>query len=401
MRQAYKKDNYGDHIDRISELPGTVIDCILGHLNVRDLVRTSILSRKWRYMWISVPRIEFHEEFYNLFNNLDDPASEFCRIITEILFLHNGPINDFILQVPCDSKHKITYTYLNKWILFLSRKHVKYIYLDNYEKDNIQTPSHLFSCQGLTYFKLHSFNLSIPPNFCGFKSLLHLHLQFMTFESGALETLLPACPLLKQLGIVYCSGYECIDLSSSTLTDLTVSIRGNCIFRLNKSLPIIQRLEVELPSEMLYAHADIFPLSQMINLKYLCLDDVNLDEREEFLYIVSVLKSASNLVEFVIATYYTWGCKIQAPEPSEKLECSCCCLSELEEVSITVRSRNKHVMSLARFILANFSSLKTLTIYLPFRTQSDALILSGLLRDLLRMERASQKAQVEFRHSHT
>lgn len=56
---------------------------------------------------------------------------------------------------------------------------------------------------------------------------------------------------------------------------------------------------------MLYPHADIFPLSQLINLKYLSLDDVNLDKREELLYIVSVLKSASNLVEFDIAVNNT------------------------------------------------------------------------------------------------
>lgn len=250
MTQPYKKDNHGDHMDRISELPGNVIDCILKHLNVQDLVRTSILSRKWRYMWISVPRIEFEEGFYNLFDDLDDPASEFSRIITEILFLHNGPINEFIIDLPPDSKHKITFGYLNKWILFLSRKDVKYISLDNSAKDHVRTPSNLFSCRGMTYFKLNYFNMSIPPSFCGFKSLLHLHLQFITFESGALESLLPGCPLLEELGIVYCSGYKCIDLSSSTLTELTVSIEESCVFRLNKSLPIIQRLNVDLVCEV-------------------------------------------------------------------------------------------------------------------------------------------------------
>lgn len=87
-----------------------------------------------------------------------------------------------------------------------------------------------------------------------------------------------------------------------------------------------------------------------------------------------------------------------APDPSEKLECSVCCLSELQEVNIRVRRKSKHAMSLARFILANSSSLKSLTIRLPFGIESDALILSSISRDLLRMERASQKAQVELTH---
>jgi len=49
---------------------------------------------------------------------------------------------------------------------------------------------------------------------------------------------------------------------------------------------------------MLYA--GIIHPSQLISLRYLKLDHVNLDERGELLYIVSVLKSASNLVELVL-----------------------------------------------------------------------------------------------------
>ncbi|XP_058759747.1 F-box/FBD/LRR-repeat protein At1g13570-like [Vicia villosa] len=400
MTQSNHKVNYGNDIDRISDLPGNVIDCILQHMIVKDLVKTSILSRKWRYMWTSVPRFKFGEEFYELFDNLDNPAHEFSRIITEILFLHNGPINEFILYLPRNPKHKITFEYHNKWFLFLSRKGVKHIFLDNDEGVHVRTPSHLFSCQGLTYLYFFYFNLSIPPSFCGFKTLLQLHLLFITFESGALESLLPGCPLLEKLAIELCSGYECIDISSSTLTHLTVSIEENCIFRFNRSLPILQRLDVELVCEqMLYAHANIFPLSQLINLKYLSLDYVILDERKELLYIISILKSASNLVEIVIQTYYGIGYENQAPDPSEKLECSCCCLSKLGEVKIVVRSRSQHALSLARFILANSSSLKTLTFELPYEMQSDARIMLNISQDLLLMERASQKAQVKLTHS--
>jgi hypothetical protein len=49
---------------------------------------------------------------------------------------------------------------------------------------------------------------------------------------------------------------------------------------------------------MLYA-GNIYP-SELISLRYLKLDHVNLDERRELLYIVRVLKSASNLVELAI-----------------------------------------------------------------------------------------------------
>jgi hypothetical protein len=89
MTLSTKKANCGDPIGRISDLPSNFINGILDHLNARDLVRTSVLSRKWRYMWITVPRLKFCRDFYCRYEDLEDPGPEVSRIITEVLFLHN------------------------------------------------------------------------------------------------------------------------------------------------------------------------------------------------------------------------------------------------------------------------------------------------------------------------
>ncbi|PNX71480.1 F-box/FBD/LRR-repeat protein [Trifolium pratense] len=60
-----KKAKQDDHIDRISNLPINVIDGILEHLDIRDRVRSSVLSTKWRYLWASVPRLEFESKFFD------------------------------------------------------------------------------------------------------------------------------------------------------------------------------------------------------------------------------------------------------------------------------------------------------------------------------------------------
>jgi hypothetical protein len=100
MTLSTKKANCGDPIGRISDLPSNFINGILDHLNARDLVRTSVLSRKWRYMWITVPRLKFCRDFYCRYEDLEDPGPEVSRIIIEILFLHNGSIYTFILRLP-------------------------------------------------------------------------------------------------------------------------------------------------------------------------------------------------------------------------------------------------------------------------------------------------------------
>jgi hypothetical protein len=84
----------------------------------------------------------------------------------------------------------------------------------------------------------------------------------------------------------------------------------------------------------------------------------------------------------------------------EELERNCYCFSQLQTVSIRVGTTDfKHAMSLTRFILANSSSLKTLAFKVDFgREKLDPAVLLSISRNLLLMERASQRARLEFTH---
>jgi hypothetical protein len=144
MTRSIKEANRVDHIDRISDLPGNVIDVILKHLNIPELVRTSVLSTKWRYMWKSVPELEFCEDFFSRFKYHDDPDLEISRIITEVLSLHNGPIYKFSLQISYSINFTITTEYLSKWILFLSKRGIKVLDLLGASSLNIKMPSDIF-----------------------------------------------------------------------------------------------------------------------------------------------------------------------------------------------------------------------------------------------------------------
>ncbi|KAK2375983.1 hypothetical protein QL285_076828 [Trifolium repens] len=243
-------------------------------------------------------------------------------------------------------------------------------------------PSQVFSCQELTEFILSGFNVSVPSNFCGFKKLLVLHLLHNTYEFGALESFINGCPLLKELSIELFGDMTSICLKKAkNLIDLQLTVNQESVSGLIKSLPNIQRLFLEsYCDKMLYA--DIISPSHLISLKYLKLDCVNLDERGELLYI------SNN------------GNGEQEPDQLEELERNSYCFSQLQTVSIRVGTTDfKHAMSLTRFILANSSSLKTLAFKVDFgREKLDPAVLLSISRNLLLMERASQRARLEFTH---
>ena len=43
----------------MSELPEEIVVSILSRLSLREAVRTSVLSKPWRYVWTSIPALNF------------------------------------------------------------------------------------------------------------------------------------------------------------------------------------------------------------------------------------------------------------------------------------------------------------------------------------------------------
>lgn len=84
-------------LDIIRGLPEDVLKNILARLSVRDAVRTSILSSKWRYKWATIPHLIFNDEC------LPSTHDSHCHyklvnIVDEVLLLHKGPIQKFKLS---------------------------------------------------------------------------------------------------------------------------------------------------------------------------------------------------------------------------------------------------------------------------------------------------------------
>ncbi|KAL8262566.1 hypothetical protein R6Q59_023915, partial [Mikania micrantha] len=48
--------------NRLSKLPEHLINSILEWLPIQDVVRTSILAKKWRYKWTSMSAVVFDEQ---------------------------------------------------------------------------------------------------------------------------------------------------------------------------------------------------------------------------------------------------------------------------------------------------------------------------------------------------
>uniref|UniRef100_A0A7N0VG97 F-box/LRR-repeat protein 15/At3g58940/PEG3-like LRR domain-containing protein n=1 Tax=Kalanchoe fedtschenkoi TaxID=63787 RepID=A0A7N0VG97_KALFE len=185
---------------------------------IRDAVRTSLLSRKWRHRWTAVREIVFDKNFVegavelrisNTESSTEIKKYEYCRVIDRFLLVHAGPIYRFLLHVPTfgDPAQPIDIT---QWILVVSQKGVKDLVIDASGSIDalrsyaftVKLPSYLYRCTELKHLKLCICELSPPPkSFAGFCNLVSLDLVDVCTRGHAITAFISQCPVLEELSL--------------------------------------------------------------------------------------------------------------------------------------------------------------------------------------------------------
>ncbi|XP_051139050.1 putative F-box/FBD/LRR-repeat protein At4g03220 [Andrographis paniculata] len=180
--------------DRISGLPNDVIDNILERLPLPDVVRTSVLSKEWRYKWSTIPHLNFDWDFMQF---LPFPCPREC-VISHILLLHEGSIVKFSLAHNLYHLH----TGLDRWLQFLKSKSVEELSLSlNSVSCLYAIPNDLYSFHLLRHLVLVDVDINLPPSFQGFSALVELSLRNSWISSEGLHMFISKCPKLERLSL--------------------------------------------------------------------------------------------------------------------------------------------------------------------------------------------------------
>ncbi|KAF8407759.1 hypothetical protein HHK36_006895 [Tetracentron sinense] len=199
--------------DIISNLPDQVIETILAHLPIRDAVKTSLLSNKWRYKWNFIPTLVFDEQSL-CFRPYPKAflSNKFVNFVDRVLLHHKGSIQKFEL-----STHSLTGYVIDSWIIFLSKNGVKELVFQFMSTDQYVVHSSFFSCEAICLLYLSDCIIKPPPMFKGFSYLKSLNLVSVTIASEVLESLVSSCTNLETLGLMYLNGCSCIKIYGPNL----------------------------------------------------------------------------------------------------------------------------------------------------------------------------------------
>ncbi|TVU14395.1 hypothetical protein EJB05_37860, partial [Eragrostis curvula] len=218
-----KRSRGHDDVDRLSALPDALLHSIISSLPAWQAVQTSVLSRRWRYLWRSTPCLDVDGDRFTsskstaagaswLSNKLSKEGWEKLEnFTTNLLMYHRAATLDrFRLHISLENQptlhheiHEDVVKHIGRWVRWGAAHHPVAIEVSLGRFINFN-------------------NIRVPPLVSASRSLRSLRLLGLVLDSGFADHLRSASPVLEDLELRWCRYYYFTDIVSSTLKSLTI-----------------------------------------------------------------------------------------------------------------------------------------------------------------------------------
>ncbi|KAL8268855.1 hypothetical protein R6Q59_002653 [Mikania micrantha] len=306
-------------LNGISNLPENIFENILTLMPIKDALRTSVLLKKWRYSWRSMPKLVFTNNMVKVPYDCGCKELEkymLVNAIFHVLLLHNGPaiLKDGVYQLPIS----------------------------------------FFSLQGLERIHLKNCDFEHPLTLNGFSRLRKMLFIDVGISARMLQRFLSNCPLLEE---VIPRDYGNVDFSGENKFTFVEFLQ---------CLPLIKTLEIsKYPMKYLVAGVMLHELpASLDHLKHLHLG-MCLMEQDEISSALCMIRSSPVLEKMVLLMYNKKLPVRRTPNNFLDLEnYSDLKLDHLETLEIEMFSKSPLVMDFVKLVMAKSPVLKKVRIQL-------------------------------------
>lgn len=224
-----KKLNIGSK-DIINSLPEALIYHILSFLSTKEAALTSLLSKKWRYLFALVSNLDFDDTICMLDQQTTENHRSFMDFVDRVLVLRgNVPVNKFSLHCEKGVDNVGTTRWISKaYELGVSDLDLR-VASDWYDL----FPSNVFVSKSLVRLRIGAGNgLPIEAEDVFLPKLKTLYLDSVVLSNQAvrLAKILSSCPVLEELFLInmWWSHWESCSVSIPTLKRLTFCADDLC-----------------------------------------------------------------------------------------------------------------------------------------------------------------------------
>ncbi len=208
-------------MDRISELPEPILHHILFFMPTKDAARTSVLSKRWKITWYSLPKYQFcfNKELYEKQEDFMDCVGKALSILGKQKVI----IEAFNLSMIV-SRNGSCASCVNHWIELASRNYIKVLALDFKIKSEIEGIDQYRLPDTTNVESIASLTLSNcelkSPLFCSFLKDLSLT-NVSVCDKQIVQNLLSNCSVLQSFHIENCLGVKKLRLNHLRLKEAT------------------------------------------------------------------------------------------------------------------------------------------------------------------------------------
>ncbi|CAL9232309.1 unnamed protein product [Arabidopsis halleri] len=409
---------------RISGLPDEVLVKILSFAPTNIAVSTSILSKRWEFLWMWLTKLDYGDICYS------EPEFKSLQcFLNRNLPLHRAPVIERFRLLFMD-KH-LKPEDIRMWVVIAVSRYVRKleIYISHHrEKQNI-LPSSLYTCNSLVVLKLSGGILLDVPRMVCLPSLKTLELtDVIFFNDASLQRLLSNCPVLEDLVVNFFRRHD--DMVKFTvivpsLRRLSLYIGCNCEFvidtpsleyfklvdRSNSHSYLIENMPKLMEADIDVTFTDIKSLiGSITSVKQLTISS-QVGNGDGFIFnhlehltiyvwkeysshlLVQFLRDTPNLRELILISSLTdnyenndmffWHQPSTVPE---------CMLSSLQNFTWSQYLGRPQDRDMAVYILKNACRLRTATILANTRLVPKF----KMIKELARSSRASSTCELDF-----
>lgn len=293
-------------VDRLINLPKDTLLGIFSELDIEEVVRTSILSKQWRYFWTCHPSLTFRLQCTSLFSSAS--PENFDDHVSKVVSAHKSCNKTEFFSLHAFGTYPKTriHSYLS-FIVYKKRSCC-------YDKPSFDPVALRFSdcnsasfsaCKTLTVLQLGTLNirnkwfrLELPPPTITIPCLQELHLQDLDrLNTDFLHSVFVGCPVLETLRLSNCVFDQSRNLliSSTQLNNLVIA---NCT-ALGYDL---YYLTVSAPNLVSFSCTDYgFNDYHLDNLS--SLETVNLEIRRSYNQHATKEEYANRMIKFLQGIY--------------------------------------------------------------------------------------------------
>ncbi|GLU17527.1 hypothetical protein SLE2022_338900 [Rubroshorea leprosula] len=350
--------------DNIENFPDEVLSHIISFLPVKDAVRTSILSRRWRYLFTTISSLDYVFDPYD-----GRGAAQFMNSVNR-LFFSSEKLS--ILRFCLRCYKALEPLCIDGWIRALT----------------------LLSCKTLVLLKLdfplRTYDFKVPQRVC-LPSIKVIHLQGFAFsDNDSSERLFSSCPTLEDLVLQSCClrvGCDNFCVSNSSLKRLTIRNMLHQLLptkgvQLVINAPSLIYFEHTFPDFYSYQFLDVQSLTEAV-ISHRGEHGDSMIHLTEATDLLNGLKNVRSLqISSDILVDVSDKCIDAFFPPLENV----CIMPKLSEIEILSFRGEESPMKLVKWLLITACALEKLTIRITLLRQH-----SKIMKELLMLPRVSKK----------